>query len=104
MLQAMRTGVFAVCLGLAWHASADQAHMPAATGDATPPPRDAAVPGDAGQAMNPNEPMQGGMKKQGMMKDDVRISAERKAAQMDELLKKEAASMPPMPAVTPQER
>jgi hypothetical protein len=98
MLQEMRTGVFAVCLGLAWHVSADQARMPAATGEATPPPPNAAGSLEAGPAMNPNEPMQGGMKKPGMMKDDVRISAEKKAAQMDELLKKEAESMPPMPA------
>jgi len=104
MLQAMRAGVFAVCFGLVWHASADQARVPAASGDAVSPPQDTAAPVDAGQPMNLNEPMQGGMKKQGMMKYDVRKSAEEKDEQMKEMLEKEAESMPPMPAQAPRKK
>jgi len=48
--------------------------------------------------MDLNEPMQGGMKKPGMMKYDVRRSAEQKDEQMKQRLEKEAESMPPMPA------
>jgi len=85
MRAGMRTGVIAVCLGLAGHASADQTQAPAGTG----------------QPMNPDEPMEGGMMKPGMQKADVRKSAEKKAEQMKEMLEKEAESMPPMPEQAP---
>lgn len=103
MLKAMQAGIFAVCSGLAWCASADQVQTPAAAGDTPSRQRDFAVPAPVKveKPMNMDEPMRGGMMKQGMMKYDVKKSAEKKDERMKEMLEKEAASMPPMPAQSP---
>jgi hypothetical protein len=106
MLQGFKEGVFTVCLGLAWlawQASTGQAQEAKAAGDTMSPSHEynATGPAETGQPMNPEEPMQGGMKKPGMMKGDVRKSAEAKDEVMKEKLEKEAESMPPMPGQIP---
>lgn len=103
MLQGLREGVFMICLGLAWHASTGQALAADAAGDTMLPPHEynATGPKETGRLMNPEEPMHGGMKKPGMMKGDVRKSAEAKDEVMKEKLEKEAESMPPMPGQMP---
>lgn len=90
--------MFMVCAGLAWSAVAGQEQPPVAA-DTPSQQRDAAgrAPAAVEMPMNMDEPMQGGMKKQGMMKDDVKKSAEKKDEKMKEMLEKEQESMPPMP-------
>lgn len=101
MVQNLRKGVIAICLGLAWHAQ-----TAAAAGDASSPPQAFTAPGSAeiGQRMKLDEPMQGGMMKPGMVKGDVRKSAARKDEEMNETLEQEAESMPPMPEQKPREK
>lgn len=53
------------------------------------------------QPMPMDEPMDSGMMKKGMKKGDVKKSAERHKEEMDKMLKKEEASMPPMPEHMP---
>jgi hypothetical protein len=100
MQKIMRITIFAVCAGLAWNASADQAQTPAAARDTPSQTQDAAVPApiQVEQPMNMDEPMETGMMKPGMMKGDVKKSAEKKDEKMKEMLEKEQESMPPMPA------
>jgi hypothetical protein len=43
--------------------------------------------------MNTNEPMQTGMKKEGMMKGDVKKAAAEKQVQMQDMMKKEEKTM-----------
>ena len=59
------------------------------------------VPTQVEKPMKMDEPMEGGMKKKGMMKKDVKQSAARKDEKMKEVLEQEEASMPPMPGHSP---
>jgi len=43
------------------------------------------------ERMREKEPMTGGMKREGMMKEDVRLQAEKKDKMMREIMEKEAA-------------
>jgi hypothetical protein len=43
------------------------------------------------ERMREKEPMTGGMKREGMMKEDVRVQAEKKDKVMREIMEKEAA-------------
>jgi hypothetical protein len=43
------------------------------------------------ERMREKEPMTGGMKREGMMKEDVRVQAEKKDKMMREIMEKEAA-------------
>lgn len=99
MLLGFRKGIFTYCLGLAWYAIACQAHAADAAGDTMSSPQaiNATGPGESGQIMNMEEPMEGGMMKPGMTKGDVRKSAEAKDKVMKEKLEGEAESMPSMP-------
>jgi flagellar basal body P-ring protein FlgI len=102
-LKGMRTWVFAVCSGLIlmWNALADQ--TPASTEDKMPQRQGASVPEGAvvEKPMSMDQPMDSGMMRKGMMKGDVKKSAEKHDKKMREELKKEGDSMPPMPARTP---
>ena len=94
----LRALSFTVCAALAWPVWADQ-DQSTATGDSASPPHDAAadVPMKVEMPMKMDEPMQGGMKKKGMMKGDVKKSAEKQDEKMREMLEKEEQSMPSMP-------
>ena len=98
MLKIIRACLFALCAGLAWPAFSGQEPMSAAA-DAVSKQGDSAgaAPAAVEMPMNRDEPMQGGMKKPGMMKDDVKKSAEKKDEKMKKMLEKEQESMPPMP-------
>jgi hypothetical protein len=88
MLTGTRICVFAICSGLMAYAAA---------GDGMSQARDAAVqpPEGVKQPLKMDEPMQGGMMKKGMLKGDVKASAEKKDKKMQEILDKEEQSMPP---------
>jgi hypothetical protein len=88
ILTVTRICVFAICSGLMAYA---------ATGAVISPARDTAeqLPEEIKQPLNMDEPMQGGMKKKGMLKGDVKASAEKKDKKMQEMLEKEEQSMPP---------
>jgi hypothetical protein len=90
MLTGKRICVFAIFSGLMTHAVA---------GDAITQKQDAAVQSaeEVEQPLKMDEPMQGGMKKKGMLKGDVKTSAEKKDKKMQEILMKEEKSMPPKP-------
>jgi len=62
------------------------------------------APAEVEMPMDVNEPMQSRMMKKGMMKSDVRKSAEQKDEKMEERLKREEEAMPPMPAQLPQKQ
>jgi len=68
----------------------------AAADDGMSPSRDAATQSreEVKQPLKMDEPMQGGMKKKGMLKGDVRASAEKKDKKLQEMLDKEEQSMP----------
>ncbi|MEJ2653638.1 MAG: hypothetical protein P8173_18190 [Gammaproteobacteria bacterium] len=102
MLKIIRSSFFAFCAGLAWPAFSGQQQV-SATADAVSKQGDSAggAPAAVEMPMNRDEPMQGGMKKPGMMKDDVKKSAEKKDKKMKEMLEKEQESMPPMPKHEP---
>jgi hypothetical protein len=101
-INGIRAGIFAVCSGLACCAAADQVQSPTAEGGVSQQ-QDSAVqtPAKVEVPMHMEEPMQGGMMKKGMMKYDVKQSAEKKDKKMKEMLEKEQESMPAMPAQTP---
>ena len=88
MLTATRSWVFVICSGLMTYAAA---------GDVMSSARDAAVQPreEVTQPLNMDEPMQGGMKKKGMAKGDVKAAAQKKDKKMQEMLEKEQQSMPP---------
>ncbi len=88
MLTGIRICAFAICSGLMAYAAA---------GDVMSQERDAAVqtPKEVKLPLKMDEPMQGGMKKKGMLKGDVKSSAEKKDKKMQEMLDKEEQSMPP---------
>ena len=88
MLTGIRIWVFAICSGLMTYAAA---------GDVMPSAGDAAVqPSEqVKQSLNMDEPMQGGMKRKGMLKGDVKAAAQKKDKKMQEMLEKEEQSMPP---------
>ena len=101
MLKIVQVSIFAVCSSLVWSASANQDQAPVtegATSQAQATTADA--PMKVEKPMKMDEPMQGGMKKKGMMKGDVKKSAEKKDKKMSEMLEKEEESMPPMPTHT----
>ena len=52
---------------------------------------DRAKSGTADEGIRWKEPMSGGMKREGMMKEDVRIHAEKKNKMMQEAMEREAA-------------
>jgi len=87
MLTGTRICVFAICSSLMAYAAAD---------DGMSPSRDAATHSreEVKQPLKMDEPMQGGMKKKGMLKGDVRASAEKKDKKLQEMLDKEEQSMP----------
>ena len=88
ILTGTRIFVFTICSALLVHAAAS---------DVMTQGRKAAIqsPEEVKQQMKMDEPMQGGMKKKGMLKGDVKASAEKKDKKMQEMLKKEEQAMPP---------
>jgi len=102
MLKIIRSCLFVICAGLACTAYSGQEQM-SATANAASKQGDSTggAPAAVEMPMNRDEPMQGGMKKPGMMKDDVKKSAEKKDEKMKKMLKKEQESMPPMPKNSP---
>jgi len=88
MLTGIRICAFAIFFGLMAYAAAGEVMTQA---------RDAVVqsPEEVKQPLKMDEPMQGGMKKKGMLKGDVKASAEKKDKKMQEMLEKEEQSMPP---------
>ena len=87
MLTGTRICVFAICSGLMAYAAADDGMSSAR--DTTVQSRE-----EVKQPLKMDEPMQGGMKKKGMLKGDVRASAEKKDKKMQKMLEKEEQSMP----------
>ena len=90
----------AACAGLAWYASADQFQQSEASAEDMTQKGNIDTPSPVGikKPMKMDEPMEGGMMKKGMMKGDVKESAEKKDEEMEEMLEKEEESMPSMPA------
>ena len=82
-------------------ASTATGQTPAAAGDTQSQDAAAQAPVRIEKPMNMDEPMDSGMMKEGMMKGDVQKSAAKKDEKMKEMLEKEEASMPPMPAQAP---
>ena len=99
----IRVMALAACASFAWYASADQAQPSEKAAEELPQQRstDVQTPVEIKNPMKMDEPMQGGMMKKGMMKGDVKESADKKNKEMEKMLEKEEESMPPMPAQTP---
>jgi hypothetical protein len=87
------------CLVIAVVASFVAGVLAPVTQAAEPVQADAAMP--AGKAdmvekrIREKEPMSGGMKREGMMKEDVRMHAEKKDKKMDEAMKREQKEKEP---------
>ena len=103
ILRGTRAWVFTLCSGMIWNAAAAQTQSPLPAGDTASQRQDASTPGRAvvERPMDMDEPMDTGMMKKGMMKGDVKDSAEKHAKKMKEELEKEEGSMPSMPPQTP---
>ena len=101
-MRGLRPTIFMACSCFVWVASADQGTPPETPKDAlSQQGSEIDAPTIIKMPMKMDEPMEGGMMQKGMMKGDVKASAEKKEKEMEELLKKEEESMPPMPAQTP---
>ena len=95
--------ILAVCFCLNREATASQMQQHAAAGDTMSETNVGSqqAPAVVENPIRPDEPMQGGMMRKGMMKGDVEKSADKHNKKMKEELRKEEKSMPPMPSVTP---
>jgi len=99
MLKGTRWIILAVGAGLAWGAAAGEG--PATSTDDVPQQRDSAAPAEITKPMKMDEPMAGGMMREGMKKGDVKDAADEKYEKMKKRLEEEEQSMPPMPGQAP---
>ena len=95
--------ILAVCFCLNREATANQMQQHDAAGHTISEPQHGIrqEPAVVENPIRPDEPMQGGMMRKGMMKGDVEKSADKHNKKMKEELHKEEKTMPPLPSVTP---
>ena len=97
-----RLTILAACAALLWCAAVRAEPSATATDDMTQQPNSKTpAPMEITKPMKMDEPMAGGMMREGMQKSDVKDAADKKDEKMKKRLEEEEQSMPPMPEQAP---